>query len=57
MAGDDDTVAKSIPVERRRRWVPATEIVGELLLPVMTRQALAEELRGMLDDTTDDLPW
>ncbi|MFC0864136.1 hypothetical protein ACFHYQ_17720 [Sphaerimonospora cavernae] len=57
MAGDDDTVAKSIPVERRRRWVPATEIIGELLLLGHDQAGLAEELRGMLDDTTDDLPW
>ena len=50
-------VAKIIPMSRRSRWLPATEIGRELARLGPDTTGLAEELRQALTDTTDDLPW
>jgi prevent-host-death family protein len=50
-------VAKIIPLSRRRKWLPATEIGLELARLGPDTTGLAEELRETLADTTDDLPW
>jgi prevent-host-death family protein len=54
---DNRPVAKIVPLPRRRRWLPAAEVIRELarLGPDPTR--LGDELRETLTDTTDDLPW
>ncbi|MBF6351123.1 type II toxin-antitoxin system Phd/YefM family antitoxin [Nocardia flavorosea] len=54
---DNRPVAKIIPLPRRRQWVPATEVVQELIRLGPDTTGLAEELRAALPDTTDDLPW
>jgi prevent-host-death family protein len=54
---DNRPVAKIIPMSRRPRWLPATEIGRELARLGPDTTGLAEELRQALTDTTDDLPW
>ncbi|TLF77318.1 type II toxin-antitoxin system Phd/YefM family antitoxin [Nocardia cyriacigeorgica] len=54
---DNRPVAKIIPLPRRRQWVPASEVVQELLRLGPDTTGLAQELRETLSDTTDDLPW
>ncbi|TLG15749.1 type II toxin-antitoxin system Phd/YefM family antitoxin [Nocardia cyriacigeorgica] len=54
---DNRPVAKIIPLPRRRQWVPASEVVQELLRLGPDSTGLARELRETLSDTTDDLPW
>ena len=54
---DNRPVAKIIPLSRRRRWLPAAEIVQELARLGPDTTGLAEELGTILTDTTDDLPW
>jgi prevent-host-death family protein len=54
---DNRPVAKIIPMSRRSRWLPATEIGRELARLGPDTTGLAEELRQALTDTTDDLPW
>ncbi|MCC5580556.1 type II toxin-antitoxin system prevent-host-death family antitoxin [Microtetraspora sp. AC03309] len=54
---DNRPVAKIIPFSRRRRWIPAVEIVGELGRLGPDTTGLAEELREALPETTDDLSW
>jgi prevent-host-death family protein len=54
---DNRPVAKIIPFSRRRRWVPATEVGAELVRLGSDTTGLAEELRELLSETTDDLPW
>jgi prevent-host-death family protein len=54
---DNRPVAKIIPLSRRRRWLPAAEIVQELARLGPDTTGLAEELGTMLTETTDDLPW
>jgi antitoxin (DNA-binding transcriptional repressor) of toxin-antitoxin stability system len=53
---DDRQVAKIIPASRRPRWIPAAEIGGELASLGADTTGLAEELKDVLTDTTDDLP-
>ena len=48
--------AKIIPLSRRRRWLPATEIVQELARLSPDTTGLADELGAILTETTDDLP-
>jgi prevent-host-death family protein len=50
-------VARIVPLSRRRKWVPAAEVIGALsrLGPDTTGQR--EELGETLTDTTDDPPW
>jgi prevent-host-death family protein len=54
---DNRPVAKIIPLPRRRQWLPATEIGGELARLGPDTTGLREELRATLAETTDDLPW
>jgi prevent-host-death family protein len=54
---DNRPVAKIIPLPWRRRWLPASEIVRHLASLGPDTTGLAEELKGTLTDTTDDLPW
>jgi prevent-host-death family protein len=54
---DNRPVAKIIPLSRRRRWLPAAEIVQELARLGPDTTGLAEELGTIVTETTDDLPW
>jgi antitoxin (DNA-binding transcriptional repressor) of toxin-antitoxin stability system len=54
---DNRPVAKIIPLPRRRQWLPAPEIGHELARLGPDTTGLAEELRAVLTETTDDLPW
>jgi prevent-host-death family protein len=54
---DNRPVAKIIPLSRRRPWLPAPEIGHELARLGPDTTGLAEELRAVLTETTDDLPW
>jgi prevent-host-death family protein len=54
---DNRPVAKIIPLSRRRRWLPAAEIMQELTRLGPDTTGLAEELGTILTETTDDLPW
>ena len=54
---DNRPVARIIPLSRRRQWLPAAEIGGELLRLGPDTTGLSEELRATLTETTDDLPW
>ena len=54
---DNRPVAKIIPLSRRRRWLPAAEIMQELARLGPDTTGLAEELGTILTETTDDLPW
>ncbi|MBF6222997.1 type II toxin-antitoxin system Phd/YefM family antitoxin [Nocardia abscessus] len=54
---DNRPVAKIIPLPRRRQWVPASEVLRELVRLGPDTTGLQEELRETLTDTTDDLPW
>jgi prevent-host-death family protein len=54
---DNRPVAKIVPLPRRRQWLPATEIGGELARLGPDTTGLREELRATLAETTDDLPW
>jgi prevent-host-death family protein len=46
-------VAELVPIERRRRFVSWEEFLSW----PKADPGLAEELREMLPETTDDLPW
>jgi prevent-host-death family protein len=50
-------VARIIPLSRRRQWLPAPEIGRELARLGADTTGLAGELRAILTETTDDLPW
>ena len=54
---DNRPVAKIVPLSRRRRWLPAPEVIRELARLGSDTTGLGEELRETLTDTTDDLPW
>jgi prevent-host-death family protein len=54
---DNRPVARIIPLPRRRRWLPAAEIGGELARLGPDTTGLREELRAARSETTDDLPW
>ncbi|WP_159840408.1 type II toxin-antitoxin system Phd/YefM family antitoxin [Nocardia sp. CY41] len=54
---DNRPVAKIIPISRRRQWVPASEVLRELVRLGPDTTGLRDELRETLTDTTDDLPW
>ncbi|NBE94442.1 type II toxin-antitoxin system Phd/YefM family antitoxin [Nonomuraea sp. KC401] len=54
---DGQPIAKIIPFTRRRRWISAVEVGGELARLGADTTGLAEELRETLTGTTDDLPW
>ncbi|HZN17565.1 MAG TPA: type II toxin-antitoxin system prevent-host-death family antitoxin [Micromonosporaceae bacterium] len=50
-------VAKLVPLRGRRQWIPATEVVARVRALGPDHTGMADELRGMLTGTTDDLPW
>ena len=54
---DNRPVARIVPLPRRRRWLPAGEVITELSRLGPDTTGLAEELRETLTDTTDDLRW
>jgi len=54
---DNRPVAKIIPFSRRRQWISASEVTRELTRLGPDTTGLADELRDLLTDTTDDLPW
>jgi prevent-host-death family protein len=54
---DNRPVAKIIPISRRPRWLPASEIAREIARLGPDATGLGDELRDALTDTTDDLPW
>ncbi|MBF6227665.1 type II toxin-antitoxin system Phd/YefM family antitoxin [Nocardia abscessus] len=54
---DNRSVAEIISLPRRRQWVPASEVLRELVRLGPDTTGLREELRETLTDTTDDLPW
>ena len=54
---DNRPVAKIIPFSRRPRWLPAVEIARELAQLGPDTTGLGDELREILSETTDDLPW
>lgn len=52
---DNRPVAMLVPATRRRRWLPAAEVIGELVRLGPDATGLASELRETLTQTTDDL--
>ncbi|MGH3171902.1 MAG: type II toxin-antitoxin system Phd/YefM family antitoxin [Trebonia sp.] len=54
---DNSPIAKLVPLSRRRRWLPAAEIGQELARLGPDNTGLADELSGILTETTDDIPW
>jgi prevent-host-death family protein len=54
---DNRPVAKIVPLSRRKRWLPASEVGRELLRLGPDDTHLGEELREILTETTDDLAW
>lgn len=54
---DNRPVARIIPLRHQRRWIPASEMIGELERLGPDSTGLREELREILSGTTDDLPW
>ena len=54
---DNRPIAKIVPLSRRRRWLPAAEIGRELARLGPDNTSLADELREILTETTDDIPW
>lgn len=54
---DNRPVAKIIPMPTRREWVPANEIVAQLVALGADPTGLEQDLAEVLSETTDDLPW
>ncbi len=54
---DNRPVVRIIPLSWRRQWLPAPEIGSELARLGPDTTGLAGELREVLTETTDDLPW
>jgi prevent-host-death family protein len=54
---DNRPVAKIVPLSRRQRWLPASEIAHELAKLGPDPTGLADALRQTLTETTDDLRW
>lgn len=50
-------VAKLVPLRTRRQWIPATEILPRIAALGPDQTGMADDLRSMLTDTTDDLSW
>ncbi len=53
---DNRPVARIVPLQRRREWIPAIEILRELGRLGPDDTGLAEVLRDAASETTDDLP-
>lgn len=49
-------VARLVPIDRRRTYVPLAEL-AEALQYASADHALLDDLRRMVPDTTDDLPF
>lgn len=54
---DNRPVARIVPLKRRRQWLPAAEVIGELVRLGPDTTNLGEELRETLTQTTDDVRW
>lgn len=54
---DNRPVARIVPLTRRRQWLPAAEVIGELMRLGPDTTNLSEELRETLTQTTDDVSW
>jgi prevent-host-death family protein len=54
---DNRPVARIVPLARRRKWLPAPEVIGALLRLGPDTTGQREELREVLTETTDDLRW
>jgi prevent-host-death family protein len=54
---DNRPVAKIIPLSRRPRWLPVSEVARELARLGPDTTGLADNLRDALTETTDDVPW
>ncbi|MFD3703584.1 type II toxin-antitoxin system Phd/YefM family antitoxin [Nocardia sp. NPDC058658] len=54
---DNRPVAKLIPFPTRREWIPAAEIIGELVQLGRDTTGMRADLREILSETTDDLRW
>jgi prevent-host-death family protein len=52
---DNRPVAKLVPLSRRRRWLPASEVMRELSRLGPDTTGLSAELREALTETTDDV--
>jgi prevent-host-death family protein len=52
---DNRPVAKLVPLSRRRRWLSASEVIGELSRLGPDTTGLDAELREALTETTDDV--
>lgn len=52
---DNRPVAKLVPLSRRRRWLPASEVIRELSRLGPDTTGLSAELREALTETTDDV--
>lgn len=52
---DNRPVALISPVSRRRQWLPAAEVIGELVRLGPDSTDFRQELRETLTQTTDDL--
>jgi prevent-host-death family protein len=50
-------VAKLVPLRARRQWIPAAEILPRITALGPDQTGMADHLRSMLTDTTDDLRW
>lgn len=53
---DGRPVATLEPIKRRPRWMSREAFIRDVL-PYQADPALRDELRAMLPETTDDLPW
>ncbi|MQA86172.1 MAG: type II toxin-antitoxin system prevent-host-death family antitoxin [Streptosporangiales bacterium] len=53
---NDQPIAKIVPLRRRRRWVPAVELIPQLERLGPDPTSLRSELREILSESTDDLP-
>ena len=53
---DNRPIAKIIPLSRRPRWLPASEVARELARLGPDTTGLVDELRDALTETTDDAP-
>lgn len=54
---DNRPVARIVPLKRRHQWLPAAEVIGELVRLGPDTTNLGEELRETLTQTTDDVRW
>ena len=53
---DGKPVARLVPAVARERWLPRA-VFAARILTAQADPGLADELRGLAPDTTDDLAW